>query len=215
MRTIVLSMAASLMLANLALAADCCDPPTCAAERACCGVKHTCGTCGVPKTCKVVCEMKKVKKTVWRVECEEFCASLPGCERSCRCRKGCGDAGCGETGCCETGCGEDACGGGCCEDPCADLLSRKRVPPKCGKVRTRKKLVKREIICEVPTYKCVVAGCGTCGGCGEASEAAPAEAAPEEEPLPPAPAPTDATQNVPPLPPVFGISYERIIKPRQ
>ena len=219
MRTILLSMAVGLMLANLAVAADCCDPPTCAAEQACCGVKHSCGTCGAQKACQVVCEIRKVKKVVWRVECEEFCAPLPCRDRSCRsckgCGKGCGDAGCGDAGCGETGCCEDACGGGCCEDPCADVLARKHVRPKCGKARTRKKLIRKEIICEVPSYKCIVAGCGACGGCGEAEEAAPTEAAPEEEALPPAPAPTDATRNVAPLPPVFGISYEKIIKPRR
>ena len=40
------------------------------------------------------------------------------------------------------------------------MLARKHVRPKCGKARTRKKLIRQEIICEVPSDKCIVAGCG-------------------------------------------------------
>lgn len=68
------------------------------------------------KCCKIVCEMKKVKKTVWAVECEEFCVPRPSLR-----------------GCCVT----------------------------CGKVRCRRKLLKKEITVEVPVYKCVVVDC-TC-----------------------------------------------------
>ena len=44
------------------------------------------------KCCKVVCETKTVKKTVWVVQCEEFCVANPtlGCGARCgksRCRK--------------------------------------------------------------------------------------------------------------------------------
>jgi hypothetical protein len=64
-------------------------------------------------------------------------------------------------------------------------------PPTCGKVRTRKTLVKKDITCEVPVYKTVVvcaAGCGVCG----------AEAASELA----APIPASQTATAAPLPPV-------------
>jgi hypothetical protein len=60
--------------------------------------------------------MKEIKKTVWVVECEEFCTTLPG---------------------------------RCCT-------------PRCGKVRCKKKLVKKEIKVQVPVYRCKVVDC--CGG---------------------------------------------------
>ena len=69
-------------------------------------------------------------------------------------------------------------------------------PPKCGHVRCRKKLVKKEITCEVPVYKCVVeyVCCDCCGpSCGVCTEpAAPmptATGAPAEAPIPAAPIP--------------------------
>ncbi len=151
MRTILLSLAIGFLIANTCVAADSCGSP------ACCDRTHeSCGGCGVQKTCKVICETKKVKKTVWVVECEEFCAPLPNCERSCK--SSCGG-----------GCGDSGCDSGCSSDPC-DSLRRPLVPPKCGKVRSRKKLVKKEITCEVPVYKCVVVCCnaGCNSGCGEA-----------------------------------------------
>jgi hypothetical protein len=58
-----------------------------------------------------------VKKTVWAVECEEFCVPRPG--------------------------------RGCCAP--------------CGKMHTRKKLLRKEITVKVPVYKCVVVDCA----CGE------------------------------------------------
>jgi len=90
------------------------------------------------KVGRVVCEMQKVEKPVWVVECEEFCVPTPPCGAA-RCSS-CGQA--------------DGCGKGCC-DP----------PPRCGPVRCRKKLVKKTITCEVPVYKCIVVPCG-CGHCG-------------------------------------------------
>jgi hypothetical protein len=124
--------------------------------------------CG--KTCKVVREMKKVTKTVWVVECEEFCPSLPGCACGCSC---------GKTAC-----------DGTCDDQCASLR-RPMTPPTCCAVRTRKKLVKKEIECEVPVYKCVVVACGE--GCGDRA-AAPAKVAPSAAaaPMPPMPLVTPA-----------------------
>ncbi len=63
-----------------------------------------------PKCCMVVCEWKEVKKTVWAVECEDFCVPTPGCF-------------------------------------------------SCGKVHTRKKLLRKEITIKVPVYRCVVVDC--------------------------------------------------------
>ena len=169
MRVFVLSLAAGLLFAGVAIAGDCCSQP------ACCG-KTCCGQ----MACKVVCDMKEVKKHVWVVECEPICVPLPGCKKSCcGCKAGCGC----DTGCCDAG------GCGCCEcDPCAELLSRPMVKPKCCKLICRKKLVKKEIVCEVPTYKCVVVSCG-CGGCCDSHEsAAPAKeekSAIKAAPLPP------------------------------
>ena len=68
------------------------------------------------KCCTVVCETKLVKKTVWVVQCEEFCVANP-----------------------TLGCGV-----------------------RCGKPRSRKQLIKKEIAVEVPVYRCVPAKC-TCG----------------------------------------------------
>jgi hypothetical protein len=101
----------------------------------------------------VVCEMKTITKHCWCVECEEFCAPLP-------------NLGLDGKGCCAS-CGVQGCGGSCPSgcDACP--------PPKCGKVRSRKRLIKKEITYQVPVYKCVVVptcGCGN-GGCSEATSA--------------------------------------------
>ena len=139
MRIFVLSFLAGALLAGVAIASERCGRPAC------------CDKPGCEKTaCRVVCDVKKVKKYVWVVEYEQICISNPGCKLSCRgCKSGC------DTGCCAIGCG-----------PCAELLSRPMVKPKCCKMICRKKLVKKEIVCEVPTYKCVVVPCGSGSGCG-------------------------------------------------
>ena len=161
MRIFVLSLVAVALFASAAIAGDCCSQPACCDK-----------SCGIQAACKVVCGVKKVEKHVWVVECVPICVANPGCERSCF-GGGCEDA----SGC---GCGE--CG------PCAELLGRKMVKPKCGKVRYRKKLVKKTVVCEVPIYKCVVAACGSGCGCDDYKSAVP----PKEEksaikaaPLPP------------------------------
>ncbi|MBN2024914.1 MAG: hypothetical protein JW809_19210 [Pirellulales bacterium] len=131
MRRTLLLCAVALWLPAMerAASADCapCGGQACH-EKNCC--KPSCH-----KICRVVCEMKKVEKTVWVVECEEFCVPNPSC--------------------CHDGCCREA---GCCKKPCGP-------PPQCGPVRCRKKLVKKTITCEVPVYKCVVVarGCGQCG----------------------------------------------------
>ncbi len=193
MRILLIALAAALLAAGPAVAANPCGPAGCCEPAEVCGTPDSCGKCGVQacckKVCKVVCEMKEVKKTVWAVECEEFCAPLPTCpcSKSAGCGKGCGPAGCGEEGCEPAACGScNGCGKG---DPCAELAGREVIPPKCGPVRTRKKLVKKEIKCKVPTYKCVVVHC--CSGCADVEEkipaATPAEAPSDEAPLPPPP----------------------------
>ena len=162
MRVFVLSIVAGVLFASAAIAGDCCSQPACCEK-----------SCGSQAACKVVCDMKKVKKHVWVVECVPICVANPGCDKGCG--KGCG---------CDS-----SCDGGCCGcDPCAELLSRAMVKPKCGKVRYRKKLVKKTIVCEVPTYKCAVAPCGSGCGCDDHESAKP----PKEEksaikaaPLPP------------------------------
>ena len=75
-----------------------------------CDTRHACGD----KTCKVVREMKKVTKTVWVVECEEFCPSLPGCGLRVA-------VAARATGECD----------GTCGDPCASLR-KPMVPPSAA-----------------------------------------------------------------------------------
>lgn len=174
MRTIALALATAglLVMANAAVADDCCAPANC-------GTPTCCGRCGchgpLKKVCRVVCEMKEVKVTCWDVECDDFCVPLPGCGHGC-----CGQS-CGEPGCCDSGCG------------CAKPVT----PPKCGKVRCRKKLVKRVVTKKVPVYKCVVeyvcAGC--CGeSCGaHTEETAPIAAKAKAQPAPKAPLPKAPT----------------------
>ncbi len=199
MRTLVISLAIGFLVATTATAADC---------GACPGAKQ-CGQgdCG---DCKVACGVKLVKRHVWVVECSKMCPSLPGCDR-CRDRC-CKSGGCGKA--CDAGC-DAGCGNGCKEDPCESLKDRKYVPPKCMKSRCIKKLVKKEVLCEVPAYKCVPVGCAkpaaACGGCSEASdagEATPDEGAPEEAP----PAPAAPGTETAPEPPVVGTAYLEALK---
>jgi len=61
-----------------------------------------CDQCGCPaaclqKTCQVVCEVKKEKKTCWCVECSEICPLMPGrrdCCSECPPPPRCGDPKC-------------------------------------------------------------------------------------------------------------------------
>ncbi len=142
MKVFLMSLAAAALLAGAATAGDFCNKSAC------------CNKCGGQITCKIVCEMKKVEKIVWAVECEPICAANPGCKHGC-------DA-------CNTVRGSNDCGGcGKC-GPCAELLSRPLVKPHCTPPRCRKKLVKKTIVCEVPTYKCVPVSCCPC--CGNDSD---------------------------------------------
>ncbi|MBN1909426.1 MAG: hypothetical protein JW818_06785 [Pirellulales bacterium] len=190
MRFVLLCAVAGLLMAGVATAGNHCVAPNCCDKTEVCGAPDCCAKCGTGccchKTCKVVCEMKKVTKHVWVVECEEFCAPLPRCEKKCCHGCGCDEGCCGNEASC---CGAEGC---CGKDPCESLVNRHRVPPKCGKVRCKKKLVKKEITCEIPVYKCVVVyACPSCcepSGCGEGQEQAPAAApttAAQPAPLPP------------------------------
>ena len=60
--------------------------PTGAANDAC-GVS-CCDRCGcqcdcLQKTCQLVCDVKKEKKTCWCVEYQDFCTLMPGCPHLC------------------------------------------------------------------------------------------------------------------------------------
>ena len=189
-----MAVALCLLWAHSAMAQSC-------GSGSCCR-KAKCRGCG--KSCKVTCDTKKVKKIVWVVECEEFCAPLPNCDRGRSCDRGCKSCcdaeACGDCG----GCGKAGRCGRCCKDPCEALQNRKYVSPKCGKVRSRKKLVKKEITCKIPVYKCEVCGCGDVEL--DEEETAPAEAPSDAVPEVPSPA-SQASSDYAPQPPVIGTSY--------
>ena len=191
------------MIISCAIAGDAGNtsaPGTCN-EVQTCGDPNCCAHCGChdccEKYCKVVCEMKEIKKTVWAVKCEDFCTSLPSCPLNC---DDCCDP-CNKECCKESNCDN---GGKCC-NPCASIENRNYNPPKCGKVRTKKTLEKKEITCKIPSYKCVVVyACANCGSkCGgeRAAQEAPAKD--------PTPAPAPKTTLIAPEPPVFGTSFIR------
>jgi hypothetical protein len=210
MKSIVfcLSLAAAWLVADAALAAEPCAAPAACGAVQTCGAPHHCGCCGCAcqceKHCRVVCEMKEVKKTVWVVKCEDFCAPLPncGCGSRCKGRESCGA--CGHTESCGA---EPACGEGCGKkcDPCAVEKNKCYIPPKCGTVRTKKTLERKEVVCKAPCYKCVVVYC--CPNCrgneGCDGQAAPAPAKPPA----PAPAPGKTTEQAPMPPPPVQVSF--------
>jgi hypothetical protein len=72
-------------------------------------------------------------------------------------------------------------------------------------VREKKTLEKKEVVCKVPSYKCVVVYC--CPQCGGEEKAAPS-APPPAKPEAPAPAPGRTTLEAP-MPPVLNTSYEK------
>jgi hypothetical protein len=129
------------------------------------------------------------------VECEEFCAPLPGWRACCK-TVTCDVPTCDDGGCCEP-CG-DRCGEGCCgPKSCYGIPVAK---PKCGPVRCRKVLVKKEYTCEVPVYECVVKY--LCPGCCAAEQ----EVVPDvkqEPPPPPLPAPSKQANRPAPLPRLY------------
>jgi hypothetical protein len=200
MKTIALSLSLAIgwLVANAGVAAEPCKVPGTCTKVQTCGAADHCGRCGracaCEKHCRVVCEMKEVKKTVWVVKCEDFCAPLPSCGRGCNGCTACGDtAACGVEPTCSEGCGKNC-------DPCAVEKNKRYVQPKCGKVRTKKVLEKKEVVCKVPSYKCVVIyTCPNCCGSGACDGQTPA--APAKPAIPtPAPAPGKTTEKAP-LPP--------------
>ena len=181
-----LALALSMVLAQAALAGEACGPVQESCGKECCGSENCCGRCGkhcggCGMSCKVVCYMKQVPKTVFKVEEKPICISLPGCPAD----------KCGGNGCAEGKCGESCGNGGCSAEKCG--LGGTIVPPKCGCARCVKVLTCKTVICEVPCYKCVP--CYACGECYNAceQEAAAAKAqiqaapAPQTVPAPPAP----------------------------
>lgn len=203
-----LSLAVVWLGAGAAVGIEAGKAPGACTEVQTCGGPQQCAHCGrnccCEKHCQVVCEMKEVKKTVWVVKCEEFCAPLPRCGH---CGKDC--EGCERCEACGSNC-ESKCGGrlGKNCDPCAAENAKHYVTPKCGKVRTKKTLMKKEVVCKVPSYKCVVVY--TCPGCAckvnEGQQAVPAPAK-KTSPVPPPPplpdAPSKTTERAP-LPPSIG-----------
>jgi hypothetical protein len=199
MRILALSLAIGWSIAGVAIAADACKVPATCTEVQTCGSADKCGRCGCcgqcQKHCQVVCVMKEVKKTVWVVKCEDFCTSMPNCGKCCG--KCCGT--CGVCGTCTT---ETNCAGECGDkkcDPCAAEKNKHLVPPKCGKVHTKMTLEKKEVVCKVPSYKCVVVySCANCdskqGSNDQQTPPAPAKS------VTPAPTPAKSTLNAP-LPP--------------
>jgi hypothetical protein len=198
----VLTTLIAVLIASTAVAGEMGNLPSPGAcrEVQTCGDPGCCGQCGChaccEKYCKVVCEMKEVKKTVWVVKCSDFCAPLPGCPKLCN-------------DCCES-CDQEKCEGAncdcCCKkcNPCDSLTNRNYFPPKCGKVREKKTLEKKEVVCKIPSYKCIVVyACGECGSkCG-------GEKVEQKEEPTTAPAPTPKTTQTFPLPPIIGTSFAK------
>jgi len=128
------------------------------------GGPHHCARCGCQAACRryvcnVVCDVKKVTKTCWAVKCEPHCPLRPGCgaflpQRTC--------GSCAPEAC-TPDCGGQQCGCVSCQ--------RCEVPPRCGHVRIRKRLMKKEITVEVPVYRCEVKYL-----CDECAPEEPAEA---------------------------------------
>jgi hypothetical protein len=196
MRYVALFSAFYMVIVISAVAGDIVPGPAACEEVQTCGSADCCARCGAhgccEKYCKVVCEMKEVKKTVWTVKCEEFCPCLPSCPLHC---KQC-DESCGTETHCEASCE------GCdkCCNPCAALEQRKYLPPTCGKMRVKKTLEKKEVTCKVPSYKCVVVY--ACANCGPQCDADKTEPQAPMPPTPAAPLPKDKTTQAVPLPPV-------------
>ncbi len=190
---ISLTLTACLLLAKPVVASEGCGAPDCCAH---CGCTAACQ----PVTCQVVAGVTKVKKHCWCVECVPFAPSMPGGIPNLYSTLGGlldglhGKTGCGECGGCELGC-EATCG----KETCV-------VPPECGKVRTKKILVKKEYEVEVPVYKTVVKNlCGECGCNPDVIGPQPAPGpttAPAPAPLPPGP--MQGTPVAPPPAPMPG-----------
>lgn len=121
----------------------------------CCCAHCGCRNAPVQKTCRLVCEQKKVTVTCWGCKEEDFCVpgpSRPGCKHI------------------ETVCDESA-------DPKAPCSQPKKFAwtewsaSSCAKVYTKQKLMKKTVTKTVPSYKWVVETlCEQCqAGCAPVS----------------------------------------------
>ena len=147
MKSYALSLTILMLIANGAIAAEGCNPPPVCGEVQTCGSSNCCAHCGChaccEKYCRIVCEMKEIKKTVWVVKCEDFCAPLPGCPLHC-----------GE--CCESGnqecCKEPACENGCdkCCNPCASSKSGITFRPSAARCAPKKPWRKKKLSAKSP-----------------------------------------------------------------
>jgi hypothetical protein len=154
-----------------------------------CGSQSRCARCGQEgacqlAVCRIVCETTKIKKPSFHVETEQFCTANPQCP--CHGLLGCPCGKCDASEACKS------------REGCRSWLDRLValghekciVPPTCGPVRCRKKLVVKEEECEVPAYKCKVeylcsSCCSACGAAPLEGPSKPMDAAPQPAPLPP------------------------------
>jgi hypothetical protein len=110
-------------------------------EPKCCA--HCGCQCRLKPVCRIVCDKKEVKETVYECQCEDFCVPGPSKPAGCYCDT---DPNC----------------------PCHAEQKPIYKPCWCDMFH-RKKLTKKEVTKEVPVYKCVVeyvcADC--CNRCGD------------------------------------------------
>ena len=128
-----MAMAIVALLGATAVAQDCCDHCGC--------------NCHVQKVCRLKCETKKVPKTTYTCECEDFC--IPGVSKKCGCTCECDE------------CGHEHC--------------KPNWVPQCAKVHTRTKLIKKVTEKEEKAYKWVVEY--VCDQCAAKCEACTQDAA--------------------------------------
>ncbi len=144
---------AGLMVQPLMAQSPCCDGGCNTGCNSCCpscGCQDCCGCC------KLVCEMKKIKKVEYKCKCDTICIPHETCHNQIE-RCGCEPN-------CPGHCNCDSClskylSGFFCHDcngaPCADAI-------------VQHKLVKCEYTCTVPVYKWVHQSC--CSQCGNVNE---------------------------------------------
>lgn len=155
MKACLLAWFGSLLLVGAAWAAGtACDcPPTGGvatdATPGCCA--DACGASAC-KVCVPEATKKKKEKVSYGSKCIDFCVPKPSCPHH-----ACGDGACGANGNCSACAAQagacQACGGAGCI--------------KCGRVRTKKVLIKKVTTIESDTFKCVPQSvCGGQGNCG-------------------------------------------------
>lgn len=132
------------------------------------GCDHCGQVCPCQKTCRLVCETKKVEITCWGCKCEDFCIPGPG-------KPGCKH--------CETVCEHCEIG-----DPKGVHSQPQKFVwtewiPGCAKIHTKKKLMKKTVTKTIFSYKWVVED--LCPHCVANAQSAPVPAG-TEIPQPPA-----------------------------